>query len=182
MLAEADVYIEPKASKRDLADRYWEQRSDLLLPHRLWLPLARVASVMLSERVVGSIWTPCRLHDPAITKPLCLYMNSTLGLLTLLGCRDNRKLSYPSFSLDTLRSLPVPNLASLEHESRDYLTSWFDWLRSEELLPLPWMHDDPVRQQIDDAVTSALGFDPEWVANVRRELAREPSVMNRRRE
>ena len=49
-----------------------------------------------------------------------------------------------------------------------------------ELLPLPMMHEDPVRQQIDEAVTTALGLDAEWVARVRRELAREPSVTDRR--
>ena len=43
------------------------------------------------------------------------------------------------------------------------------------------MHEDPVRKQIDDAVVSALSLDPEWIANIRRELAREPSVMDRRR-
>ena len=182
MLAETDVYIEPKVSKRHLADRYWEQRGELLLPHRLRLNLARVAAVMLPEPSLGSRWTPCRPHDPNIAKALCLYLNSTPGILTLLGGRDNKVPSYPSFSLDTLRSLSVPDFAALEPESRDYLTSWFDWLRDAELLPLPLMHEDPVRRQIDDAVTDALGLDPEWIATVRRELAREPAVMDRRRE
>ena len=35
MWAETDVYIEPKEPKRHLADRYWKQRSELLLPHKL---------------------------------------------------------------------------------------------------------------------------------------------------
>ena len=179
MRAETDVYIEPKESKQSLADSYWEQRSEMLLPHRLWLPLARVAAVMLPEPVVGSIWTPCRPHDPDTAKALCLYLNSTPGLLSLLGGRDNRKPSYPSFSLDTLRSLPVPNLAALGFAERDLLDGWFDWLENDVLLPFPRMHEDPVRRQIDEAVTQALGLDPEWVATTRRELAREPSVTDR---
>ena len=180
MGAQTDVYIEPKESKRHLADSYWEQRSQMLLPHRLWLPLARAAAVMLPERAVGSIWTPCRPHDPDIVRALCLYLNSTPGLLSLLGQRDNRKPSYPSFSLDTLRSLPVPNFAALGAAERDLLSSWFGWLQNETLQPFPQMHEDPVRQQIDDAVVKALGLDPEWVATMRRELAREPSVTDAR--
>ena len=180
MRAETDVYIEPKKSKRHLADRYWEQRSDMLLPHRLRLNVARVASVMLPEQAVGSIWTPCRPRDPAVAKSLCLYLNSTPGLLSLLGARDNRVPSYPSFSLDTLRSLPVPDFAALRSAERDMLACWFDWLQNETLLPFPQMHQDPVRRQIDDAVVKALGFDPDWVVTMRRELAREPSVMDRR--
>ena len=176
MQAQTDVYIEPKESKRHLADRYWEQRSQLLLPHRLWLPLARASAVMLPERAVGSIWTPCRPQDPRINKALCLYLNSTPGLLSLLGARDNRKPSYPSFSLDTLRSLPIPNFADLGDAERELLSSWFDRLQNETLQPFPQMPDDAVRQQIDEAVTHALGLDTEWVATIRRELAREPSV------
>ena len=137
MLGETDVYIEPKAPKRHLADRYWEQRSELLLPHQLRLNLARVAAVMLPERAVGSRWTPCRPNDPDIAKALCLYLNSTPGILSLLGGRDNRVPSYPSFSLDTLRTLPVPNFAVLELAGRESLSSWFDWLRYEKLAPFP---------------------------------------------
>ena len=77
MRAKTDVYIEPKPPRRHLADKYWEQRSDLMLPHRLRLNVARVAAVMLPERAVGSIWTPCRPHDAEIAKALCLYLNST---------------------------------------------------------------------------------------------------------
>ena len=178
MLAETDVYIEPKAAQRHLADSYWEQRSDMLLAHRLRLNLARVAAVMLPERTVGSIWTPCRPKDPDVTKALCMYLNSTLGTLALLGERDNRVPSYPSFSLDTLRTLPVPDLTSLEQAGLDLLSSRFDQLSTEVLLPFPRMHEDATRQRIDDAVSEALGVDTEWVAAVRRELAREPSVTN----
>ena len=176
MRAETDVYIEPKESKRHLADIYWEQRSHMLLPHRLWLPLARVAAAMLPERAVGSMWTPCRPHDPSVTKALCLYLNSTPGVLSLLGARDNRKPSYPSFSLDTLRSLPVPNFAALGDAERELLSGWFDWLENEPLQPFPRMAEDPVRAQIDDAVIQVMGLDAGWVETIRRELAREPSV------
>ena len=69
MLAETDVYIEPKTTKRHLADRYWDQRGNMLLPHRFRLNKVRVAAVMLPERAVGSIWTPCRPHDAGIAKP-----------------------------------------------------------------------------------------------------------------
>ena len=179
MRAETDVYIQPKASKQKLADIYWEQRSVLLLPTQLRLNLARVATVMLSESAVGSRWVPCRTHDPDIAKALCLYLNSTPGLLSLLGARDNRVPSYPSFSLDTLRSLPVPNFEALGAAERGLLDSWFDWLANDTLLPFPRMYEDPARRQIDEAVTQALGLDPEWVATIRRELAREPSVTDR---
>ena len=54
-------------------------------------------------------------------------------------------------------------------------------LSGEVLLPFPLVHEDATRQQIDDAVSETLGVDTEWVAAVRRELAREPSVTNAQR-
>ena len=178
----ADKYIEPKKDKKSLANKYWKQRSRLLLPHRLWLPLARVSAVTLDQPAVGSIWTPCRPHDQDIStmKALATYLNSSVGILSLLGGRDNRKPSYPQFSLDTLRSLRVPDFDKLGTEARDALATTYDWRRDDVLLPLPQMNDDPIRKQLDDAVTAALGLDEEWVAQVRQALTEEPSVTNRR--
>jgi len=72
------------------------------------------------------------------------------------------------------------DFAELDKGAIDHLTGWFDWLQEETLLPFPQMDAAPVRCQIDDVVVMALGIDPEWVAAVRREMAREPSVTDRR--
>ena len=182
MRARVDSYIEPKPEKRHLADSYWTQRSRLLLPQKMRLNTARVCATVLDERVVGSLWEPCRPHDdaPEALAALCLWFNSSPGFLALLGSRDNRVLSYPSFSLDALRSVPVPDFRALGEGPRDALAAAFERLRDEPLAPFPRMDEDPVRRAIDEAVTEALGLDAEWVAGIRRELAREPSVTNRR--
>ena len=101
-----------------------------------------------------------------------IYLNSTPGVLTLLGGRDNRKPSYPSFSLDTLRSLPVPDFRAVDSERMTLLGRAFDQLQDKTLQPFPQMDVDPARQQIDDVVAQILGLDPEWVDRVRRELTR----------
>ena len=176
MEAKADVYIEPKKSKSRLADKYWEQRGRLLLPHRLWLPLAKVGAVTLSQAALGSIWTPCRPYRPEITEALCLYLNSSIGILSLLGDRDNRKPSYPSFSLDTLRSLLVPDFTALDESRLKMMRDCFNRLKGETLLTFPEMTLDPVRRDIDCTVTKALGLDDDWVESVRFGLSREPAV------
>ena len=182
MRGQTDAYIEPKASKRNLADRYWSQRSRLLLAHRARLNLTRVFAVGMDQPVVGSRWTPCRPHDQSesTAKALAVYLNSSIGILSLLGGRDNRVPSYPQFSLDTLRSLRVPDFNQLGPEARDALATTYDWRQDDILLPLPQMNDDPIRKHLDAAVTAALGLDTEWVAQVRQALSEEPSVTNRR--
>ncbi len=182
MHGKADKFIEPKKDKKSLANKYWEQRSRFLLPHRLRLNTARVAAVVLDQRAVGSIWTPCRPKDQSesTAKALAVYLNSAVGILSLLGGRDNRVPSYPQFSLDTLRSLRVPDFHKLGSAARDALAATYDSLGDDVLLPLPQMNDDPIRKQLDEAVIAALDLDPEWVAQVRQALSEEPSVTNRR--
>lgn len=182
MRAQPDSYLEQKEGKRSMADRYWDLRSRLLIANRLWLPTARVGAVLLDNAVLGSLWTPCRPNDKneSTAKALAVYLNSSVGILSLLGGRDNRKPSYPQFSLDTLRSLRVPDFSQIGSDARDALAKTFGHCQDDVLLPLPQMNDDPVRKQLDEAVTAALGLDPEWVAQVRQALSEEPSVTNRR--
>ena len=180
MQARTDTYIEPKPNNRHLADRYWGQRSRLLLPNHMRLNTSRVAAVMVDEPTVGSNWTPCRPHDgeTATANALCLYLNSTVGLLAILGGRGNRVLSYPSFSIASQRALPVPDFRALR-DARDALAARFNELKGEQLQPFPYMNEDPVRKQLDTAIADALGLDAEWIAGIRRHLSEEPSVTNR---
>ena len=182
MPAETDIYIEPKPSERErrLADSYWEQRNRMLLPTQLRLNTMRVAAVMLPEPAVGSRWTPCRPHDPSIAKSLCLYLNSTPGLLSLLGERDNRKPSYPSFSLDTLRSVPVPDFTALGGRNGICPRAGSTGSNTRRCNPSRKWPATRCGHRFDDAVTQALGLDAQWVATIRRELSREPSVTDKR--
>ena len=183
MAAHPDVYIEPIPAKQDLADAYWAQRSRLLLPHRLSFPQARVVSVLLNEPALGQQWAPCRPHgdqDDRLSMALCAYLNSAIGVLALLGDRRNKKPPYPSFALETLRHVPVPNLPALPASAVDRLVSAFREVAGEVLLPLCDMVNDAGRRHLDDAVADALQLDGEWVAAARRELAYEPSITNRR--
>ena len=68
----------------------------------------------------------------------------------------------------------------MDLEGRGLLGQAFDRLQDEILQPLPQMAVDPARRQIDDAVAQVLRLDSEWVDRVRRELAREPSIMDAR--
>ena len=181
MRAQTDSYIAPIPGKEHLADRYWEQRSRLLLPDRLRLNLARAAAVVLDEPALGSHWTPCRPADGSreTEMALCAYLNSSIGVLAMLAERDARVPDYPSFSLDALRALRVPDFRE-RAEARDALADACDRLKDATLAPFPQMAGDPVRRELDDAVCAALSLDPEWVALVRSELAREPSVTGKR--
>ena len=174
--------IEPKPGKSRMADRYWKERSRLLVGERVRLNTMRVMSVHAKTKTIGSAWVTIRPHDQRTDteQALCAYLNSSVGILARLGKRSNRVPSYPRFALPDIRETPVPNFPELGDDVRDALAATYEQLKDEVLLPFPRMDDDPVRKRLDAAVADALSLDLEWVAQIRRALSEEPSVTNRR--
>ena len=180
MRAETDVFIEPIKGKEHLAERYWEQRSRLLLPTRVRLNTARASAAIVDEPAIGSLWVPCRPRDDgdAMKFAIAAWFNSSPGILAMFGGRDSHTLSRPAYSLDTQRSLPVPDFPALS-EARDALAAAYEELKDQQLRPLPEIARDPVRMRLDDIVGDALEFDREHVARIRKALGEEPSITNR---
>ena len=187
MSAKADTYIIAKPRKEHLAESYWSQRSSFLLPTRLFLPTTRMVAVRLRSPGLGSAWVPCRptetepkLDVEILEKAFCVYLNSSIGILALLGDRSNKKPTYPNISIDDMRKLFVPDFAAIGRDAAPVLAAVYDAHAEDTLLPLPQMDDCPVRRALDEAVITTLGLDREMVATIRRSLAIEPSVTGRR--
>ena len=185
MAATWDTHLSAKPSKAHLADSYWKQRGTFLLPHRLRLNTVRTIAVRLDAPVLGSAWTQCRLVADksgveTLEKALCAYLNSSIGILALLGNRTNKTPSYPQFSLDDLRKLIVPDFSAIGEDAAASLAATYDMYAGDVLLPLPQLDHCPIRLGLDDAVLEALDLDGEMVATIRRSLASEPSVTGRR--
>ena len=181
MLARWDTYIKPKPGKTRQLSTLWTKRGRLLLSFRIFLPTIRCMSVRLNQKVLGSLWIPCKPHanthsETRLEKALCVYFNSTIGILAILGDRTNKKPTYPQMSMDDLRRVPVPDFAALDRSQVSALAAAYDALCNFTLLPLPQIMEDETRQALDRIVTEALGIQPEVVATIRRELSREPSV------
>ena len=180
-----DTHITAKPANVHLANKYWEQRSNLLLPLRLFLPTTRVISPRVNTPVVGSAWSPCRIDSSLsgtgdLEKTLSVYLNSSLGILAMLGDRSNKKPTYPNLSIADLRKLAVLNIRALSSDAITSLVAAYDSYAHRTLSPLPQMTSDPVRCALDTAVCAALGLDAELVATIRQQLAAEPSVTGKR--
>ena len=127
MTAKWDSHLSAKPALAHLAEKYWLQRSTLLLPNRIRLNTVKTVSVRLDTPVVGSAWTPCRLDSSEIgveilEEALCAYLNSSIGVLALLGNRTNKTPSYPQFSLDDLRKLIVPDFSAIGEDALQQLS------------------------------------------------------------
>ena len=184
MAADTDVEIVAKPGKERQAESLWERRGTLMLPTRVRLNTMRMLSVRLDAPALGSAWVPCKpnaagIETKTLEKALCTYLNSSIGVLALLGDRSNKVPSYPQFSMDDLHNLIVPDFTAIDG-AVGRLAKAYDAQAKDALLPLPRMNDCPTRRALDDAVVDALGVDAETVAAVRRSLAAEPSITGRR--
>ena len=190
MLAQTDTYIIPKKGKKKSAAGLWAKRGRLMMPSRIFLPSIRCMSVRLDEKVLGSSWIPCKpksnvsclFGQQTLEKALCVYFNSTIGILAILGDRTNKKPTYPRMSMRDLNNLPVPDFVKMDEDEVKMMAAAYDDLHNSVLLPLPQMNECDTRKKLDDIIVAALGIDAETAAAIRRELTREPSITGRQYE
>ena len=177
---ESDVYIAAKPGEERKADRYWGQRSRLLIPNNSRLNTARVFGVLLDYAAVGSRWSPARpkehISNPrGWEKAVCVWLNSTPGVLAQIRVSTPKVLSRPNMSLGGQRSIPVPDLTE---DQTLRLAGVFDGQRDAVQERLTSV--DGPRRILDEAVSEVLGLGGEEVATARLELAAEPAVTARR--
>lgn len=178
MNAEADVFGAPKPGRDKYAKHLQAKASRLLVVNRLYTHQVRVSACYASLPLLGSAWTPVtpRQTEQAYEEALCAWWNSTPGILTLLHARA-RKLTYPRFALNALRSLLIPDPNRVKITP---LVEAFAATRAEELKPWPQMHNCPNRAILDQAAAKVLRIDGLTVADWRMRIAREPTVSGNR--
>ena len=173
-----DEFLVAKKGMQDYARHLWQKRSSLLLVNRMRLNLTQTPAVYSDEPILGSAFVPV---SPAVDnrtqlcKAWCCWLNSTFGIIAFLNTRQ-KNLTYPNFSLDGLRSLPVPHPNKCDIMK---LATIYDECANDVLRPLPEIHSDPVRHTLDGAVLSAVpGLTGSEVAHWRQSISLEPSVNN----
>lgn len=158
------------------ANLLWGRAGRLLIAERLRLNTHRLTAGWTDRPVLSNVWWPCRPRSPDIgpaeekmEKGLCIWLNSTPGLIVLLAHRTETEGAWVDFKKPNLADMPVPD--------RDVLSSLaerFDLLRDRELQPLSRLAEDPVRVEIDRAVEEVLELPRDALRGLRELLAREP--------
>ena len=90
MVAGPDTYLAPLAKARPgrnlkAVEQLWPKAGRLLVSERLWLETTRVVAMRSDARVLSNVWWPILLEDEATEKAIAVWLNSTLGLLTIHG-------------------------------------------------------------------------------------------------
>ncbi|MCY4175134.1 MAG: hypothetical protein OXD37_02210 [Acidimicrobiaceae bacterium] len=174
MRGEPEQAMAPRPGKERLAERYWAQRSKLLIANRHRTTNAVLTAVYSETPSVGSAWVPVAVSSDDEAKSLCVWWNSTPVRLMLFN-RRSKTLDYPSWSLDQLRSVAVP---SPSNPAWGYLLAAYQQACDIELLPLRDGQRCEGRLIIDRAAARVLDVPEAEIADWRLRLAREPTISN----
>jgi len=162
------------------ADRLWERAGRVLLAERLRLNKMRTSAVRVATEVLSNVWWSLKVGGKSqvdveeTEKALVLWLNSTLGILSLMGERQETEGAWVKFKKPVLSQMMVLDVRKLKRRARKKLSDAYDRIALESLLPLPEIEADRVRAEIDAAIADALDL-PD-VGILRELLAREPII------
>ena len=111
-------------------------------------------------------------------KALALWMNSSLGIVTLLANRTSTRGGWVALKKVDLERLPVLDVRALTAEQLQRLSELFDEIAEMEFERLPGMAECPARSALDEGLADVLGL-PD-LTGLRELLATEPVVSNQR--
>ena len=183
MVAGPDKYLAPLAEPRPgrklkAVEQLWPKAGRLLVSERLWLETTRVVAMRSETKVLSNVWWPVRIGDEATEKALTVWLNSSLGLLTILAQRTSTRGGWVAVKKADLKELPVLDTRQLSPPQLQAMADLFDGMVGAEFESLPGMANCEARRALDQGISRILGL-PD-LATLRTLLASEPVVSNRR--
>ena len=179
----ANKWLAPRAKplggqRPGYGEHLWKQAGRLLIAERGWLNTCRVAAMYAPYEVLSNVFWPVRIDDVAKEKALALWLNSSVGVLSLLATRTTTRGPWVALKKADLELMPVLDVGKLPRRQLNALARLFDQIAEDEFLRLPEMADDPTRAALDDGLAKIL--DLPNLEPLRRLLASEPVVSNQR--
>ena len=183
LVTEPDKYLAPLAQPRPgrnlkPTSLLWPKSGRLLIAERLWLETTRVIAMRSNTRVLSNVWWPLRIENEPFEKAMAVWLNSSLGLLTILAHRTSTRGGWVAMRKADLELLPVLDPRRLSPAQLESLSGLFDEMADEEFERLPAMAYCPARRRLDEGISKILGL-PD-LGKLRELLASEPVVSGRR--
>ena len=154
----------------------WERAGTLLVAERLWSITHRTLAILLDKPVLGNTWWAlnCDNLTELQTKVLTLWFNSSLAILLYFGNRVITRSAWVKMKQPAWQKMPVLDVRQLSQAQLKKLAKVYDKLKEQELQAIAQLHQDKVRQAIDNALSEVLSL-PD-LKLLRELLAREPGL------
>ena len=128
------------------------QQSRLHLASDLRMAPQRLAAVLTDKPMLGvRSWVTLALHDdmPGKQEALCLWLNSTLGLLMRILHGNRPYLGRSSVPHELVRTLPALDVNRLSAEQLAAASEIYEDLKNKTLQGFTHLQDDPVRKELN---------------------------------
>ena len=183
MAARPDKYLAPLVEARPgrklkPLNTLWPKAGRLLISERLWLNTTRIVAMCTDQEVLSNVFWPVKTSNDATDKALAIWLNSSIGVLTLLARRTTTRAGWSAMKKADLARMPVLDVRQLTVDQLAASSDLFDELADASFERLPAMVDCPTRTRLDEGLSEILGL-PDLLP-LRRLLASEPVVSNRR--
>ena len=183
LVTEPDAYLAPLSKPRPgrrlkPLGHLWPKAGRLFVAERLRLDTTRVVAMRSDTRALSNVWWPLNVGDVSIEKALAVWLNSSLGLLTILTRRTSTEGGWVAMKKADLETLPVLDVRALSDSQRQGLSNLLDSLATSDFERLPGMSSCSARKALDDGLSRVLGLPN--LDTLRVLLASEPVVSNAR--
>jgi hypothetical protein len=153
----------------------WPRSGRILLVERVRTTTHRVLAAGFDEPVLGNTWWALKTSlTPNQEKALLLWLNSTPSILLMLLHRVTTEGAWMQVKQPQWAAMPVLDVRGLKAKTLAALAAAYDALCGRQLQALARLDADPVRAEIDGALSAALGL-PDMKL-LRQLLAREPGL------
>jgi hypothetical protein len=136
----------------------------LLIPDRLAVDTCHVISIYSDEPVLSNVFYTVKLRESKQEreKALCLWLNTTWGILSVLANRSETGGGWVQLKMTHWKLMPVLDVTGLSDGLVSKLAEIFDRYCNEELRRLPEQFrpndTDPIRKKIDMEFLDTLGI------------------------
>jgi hypothetical protein len=145
---------------------FQEKAGHLLVPDRIRWDTTHTISLLSKEKTLGNMFFAVNLKNESQNKlkALCLWLNTTWGILTVLSNRQETEGAWTSLVMGHWRTLPVLNVDEVSKERLEKLAQVFDSFRNVELGRIPQQYNVEnelykIRLDLDKTVLETLGID-----------------------
>ena len=190
MLIEPDSYAEVKRDKNgNKVEKYEKASAQMWNNHATHLHInadfqfnANPTAASFTKRVSlgGRAWTTLRAPSQEQEKALCVWLNSTLGMISYWLESNRNQDGRAGMTVTSMPDIPVLDTTRLSPSHLEAAAKIFDDLQTEVLKPANQAWEDDVRKKLDQRLlTEVLNLDDKAVEQIdilRRQWCSEPTV------
>ncbi len=182
MLTKPDSHGEVRKNRSEAAEQMWNEAAAHLHINRDFQINANGTAAVFTEvaSLGGIAWPTLRMPTQRDEKTMCVWLNSTLGLLSYWATSNRTQNGRGRTTVTAIPDIPVLDITKIDEAQLDAAVKIFDDLQEKKMLPANEAWRDPVRQELDRRLfAEVLGLDDKAVEQMdilRRQWCSEPTV------